>query len=123
MDAQRLKDLDYSVIIKTREMHTGGEPVRIVISGYPEIKGDTILDKRRYVKEHLDHLRRVLMEEPRGHYDMYGVIPVATDMKEADMAVLFTHSEGIVMYSLSWPDRLFSRPYQKKNKRSGHAGL
>ena len=97
MDAQILKDLDCSVVIKTREMHTGGQPVRIAVSGYPEIKGDTILDKRRYAKEHLDHLRRVLMEEPRGHYDMYGVIPVATDIKEADMAVLFTHNEGAVM--------------------------
>ena len=94
MDIHRLNNLDCSVVIKTREMHTGGQPVRIAVSGYPDIKGDTILDKRRYVKEHLDHLRRVLMEEPRGHYDMYGVIPVATDIKEADMAALFIDTQG-----------------------------
>ena len=75
-------------------MHTGGEPVRIVESGYPPIRGDTILDKRRYVKENLDHLRRVLMHEPRGHFDMYGVIPVEPDLPEADLAVLFMHNEG-----------------------------
>ena len=57
-------------------MHTGGEPVRIVESGYPEIIGATILDKRRYARQHLDHLRKLLMFEPRGHSDMYGVIPV-----------------------------------------------
>ena len=75
-------------------MHTGGEPVRIVESGYPSIRGDTILEKRRYVRRHLDHLRRVLMHEPRGHLDMYGVIPVEPDLPEADLAVLFMHNEG-----------------------------
>ncbi len=76
------------------DMHTGGEPVRIVTGGYPEIIGDTILAKRRYVRDHLDHLRRFLMFEPRGHFDMYGVIPVEPDDDEADMAVLFMHNEG-----------------------------
>ena len=57
-------------------MHTGGEPVRIVREGYPPIPGDTILAKRRYAREHLDHLRKLLMFEPRGHYDMYGALLV-----------------------------------------------
>jgi len=68
--------------------------VRIIESGYPPILGDTILDKRRYVKEHLDHLRTALMFEPRGHFDMYGVIQVKADLPGADMAVLFMHNEG-----------------------------
>jgi len=80
--------------LHTIEMHTGGEPVRIVEAGYPAIPGDTILAKRRYVSENLDHLRRLLMHEPRGHNDMYGVIPVEPDMPDADMAVLFMHNEG-----------------------------
>ena len=90
----RITELHNSVFIKTVEMHTCGDPVRIAVSGYPEITGDTILDKRRYCKEKLDHLRKILMEEPRGHSDMYGVIPVNSDIKEADMAVLFTHCAG-----------------------------
>ena len=94
MNYQRINELKCSVVIKTTEMHTGGEPVRIAVSGYPDITGDTILDKRRYVKENLDHLRKLLMQEPRGHNEMYGVIPVAADIKEADMAVLFMHNEG-----------------------------
>ena len=80
--------------IRTCEMHTGGEPVRIVTSGYPPIPGDTILAKRRHARERLDHLRRFLMHEPRGHNDMYGVIPVEPDDPEADLAVLFCHNEG-----------------------------
>lgn len=80
--------------LRTVDMHTGGEPVRIVTAGYPPIPGDTILEKRRYAREHLDHLRRLLMFEPRGHPDMYGVIPVEPDDPEADLAVLFMHNEG-----------------------------
>ena len=83
-----------SITLRTVEMHTGGEPVRIVIEGYPAIEGDTILDKRRYAVEHHDKLRRLLMHEPRGHADMYGVLPVTPDHPEADLAVLFTHNEG-----------------------------
>jgi trans-L-3-hydroxyproline dehydratase len=80
--------------IETVEMHTGGEPVRIVTAGYPPIPGATLLDKRRYAREHLDAFRRLIMFEPRGHYDMYGVLPVPPDHPEADMAVLFIHNEG-----------------------------
>ena len=80
--------------IRTVEMHTGGEPVRIVAGGYPLIPGSTILAKRRHARDHLDHLRRLLIFEPRGHFDMYGVIPVEPDLPEADLAVLFMHNEG-----------------------------
>jgi len=83
-----------SIVIETVEMHTGGEPVRIVTAGYPPVPGDTILDKRRHVRDNLDHLRRLLVFEPRGHADMYGVIPVEPDIDGADLAVLFMHNEG-----------------------------
>jgi len=75
-------------------MHTGGEPVRIVRQGYPPIPGDTILAKRRYAREHLDHLRKLLLFEPRGHYDMYGALLVEPTLPGADLAVLFMHNEG-----------------------------
>src|SRR5690606_2585633 len=83
-----------AIVLETVEMHTGGEPVRIVTAGYPPVEGATILDKRRDARERLDHLRRLLIFEPRGHYDMYGVIPVEPDLPDADMAVLFIHNEG-----------------------------
>ena len=79
---------------RTLDMHTAGEPVRIVTDGYPALPGATILEKRRYAQAKLDHIRRRLMLEPRGHADMYGVIPVAPSHPEADLAVLFTHNSG-----------------------------
>ena len=80
--------------IQTVEMHTGGEPVRIIESGYPPLSGATLLDKRRYARDHLDHIRQFLMFEPRGHFDMYGAVLVEPDHPEADLAVLFMHNEG-----------------------------
>jgi trans-L-3-hydroxyproline dehydratase len=76
------------------DMHTGGEPLRIITEGYPDIPGANILAKRRYVRDHLDHLRRFLMFEPRGHYDMYGALLVEPTLPGADLAVLFLHNEG-----------------------------
>ncbi len=83
-----------SPAIRVLDMHTGGEPVRIVLDGYPPVPGATILAKRRHVREHLDHLRRLLMFEPRGHFDMYGALLVPPTLPGADLAVLFMHNEG-----------------------------
>lgn len=76
------------------DMHTGGEPLRIVTSGYPAIPSGTILEKRAYVRDNLDHLRKILMFEPRGHFDMYGALLVEPNLAGADLAVLFMHNEG-----------------------------
>jgi proline racemase len=82
------------VILSTVEMHTGGEPTRIIIDGWPEFVGKTLLEKRREAKERFDHLRRGLMLEPRGHDGMYGALLVEPDHPDADLAVLFMHNEG-----------------------------
>ena len=78
--------------ITTIEMHTGGEPLRVYTSGLPEIEGDTVLEKRRYFREHYDHIRRGTIWEPRGHADMYGAI--ITPSRDADFDVFFLHNEG-----------------------------
>jgi len=80
--------------VTTIEMHTGGEPLRIVTSGYPKLRGRRLLDKRRDALANHDAFRRLLMHEPRGHADMYGAVPVEPDDPEADLAVLFLHGEG-----------------------------
>ncbi len=80
--------------LSTIDAHTEGEPLRVIVAGYPELRGDTILARRRYAKEHLDHLRTALMFEPRGHADMYGCIITPAVSPEADFGVLFLHNEG-----------------------------
>ncbi|XP_071079807.1 trans-L-3-hydroxyproline dehydratase-like isoform X1 [Haliotis cracherodii] len=82
------------VNISTIEMHTAGEPLRIITSGFPQLNGTTILDKRKYLKENFDHYRKLLMFEPRGHFDMYGVLLVTPDVDDADIGAIFMHNEG-----------------------------
>ena len=80
--------------IKTIDMHTGGEPLRVIVDGFPELKGNSVLDYRRYCKENYDNLRTALMFEPRGHADMYGCIITPPNDEDGDFGVLFLHNEG-----------------------------
>lgn len=80
--------------ITTIDAHTAGEPLRIITGGYPDLTGNTILSRRKFAKEHVDHLRKVLMWEPRGHADMYGCIITPAVSPGADFGVLFLHNEG-----------------------------
>lgn len=76
------------------DMHTAGEPVRIITGGAPKLQGETLLAKRRQAKAEFDLVRQRLMSEPRGHADMYGVWPTAAHHPDAALAVLFTHNGG-----------------------------
>jgi len=80
--------------IKTIEAHTGGEPLRIIIDGYPKLKGKTLLEKRNDALLNHDHIRKAIIWEPRGHANMYGAILVEPDSPEADIGVIFMHNEG-----------------------------
>ncbi|HEX9013474.1 MAG TPA: proline racemase family protein [Anaerolineaceae bacterium] len=80
--------------ITTVDAHTAGEPLRVITGGYPEVPGDTILEKRRFLKENLDSLRTALMWEPRGHADMYGALVTEPVTPDGDLGVLFMHNEG-----------------------------
>jgi trans-L-3-hydroxyproline dehydratase len=80
--------------IQTIDAHTAGEPLRVILTGYPELAGTTILERRRDALEQHDSLRTALMWEPRGHADMYGCLVVPPESEDADFGVLFLHNEG-----------------------------
>jgi proline racemase len=82
------------LVIKTVDMHTGGEPLRVFLEGLPEIKGKTILEKRRYFRDNYDYIRTGTMWEPRGHADMYGAILTESTTSDGDFGVFFLHNEG-----------------------------
>jgi proline racemase len=82
------------VRVETVDYHTGGEPFRIVTGGVAPPEGATILDRRRFARERLDHVRRLLVFEPRGHADMYGCHVVPPNDAGADLGVVFFHNEG-----------------------------
>jgi proline racemase len=79
---------------RTLDAHAAGEPLRLILEGYPAPKGRTMLEKRAWVKKHADGIRRALMLEPRGHADMYGAVLTEPVTPGADAGVLFMHNEG-----------------------------
>jgi len=80
--------------INTVDYHCAGEPFRIVTAGAPELLGRTILEKRRWALENCDDVRRLLVNEPRGHADMYGCFVTEPESEGADLGVVFFHNAG-----------------------------
>src|SRR5437016_11942063 len=83
-----------ATVITTVDAHAAGEPLRIITGGLPTVPGTTMLERRRYLQEHLDHIREALIWEPRGHRDMYGCVLTRPVTPGADLGVLFMHNEG-----------------------------
>lgn len=81
-------------VINVLDTHTEGEPTRIVLSGLPTIKGATMADKKRFMSGQLDHFRALLMQEPRGHKDMFGAILTPPTTSKGDYGVLFMDNTG-----------------------------
>jgi proline racemase len=92
---QNWKQIDtVATVITTVDAHAAGEPLRIITDGLPELQGVTMLERRRYMQKHHDHIRKALMWEPRGHRDMYGCVLTLPATPNADLGVLFMHNEG-----------------------------
>jgi len=80
--------------ITTVDAHAAGEPLRVILSGWPDVAGRSMLERRRRARQRFDGLRTALMWEPRGHADMYGCVVLPPATPEADFGVLFLHNEG-----------------------------
>jgi proline racemase len=80
--------------VTTVDYHCAGEPFRIVLAGAPDLQGTTILEKRRWALENCDDVRRLLVNEPRGHADMYGCFVTDPEDGLGDLGVVFFHNAG-----------------------------
>ncbi len=80
--------------IKTIDLHTGGEPLRVIVGGLEMPQAESVLESRRMIRQQHDQVRRVLMFEPRGHADMYGCVVVEPNDPQADFGIVFMHNEG-----------------------------
>src|ERR1700760_4494903 len=82
--------------VSSVDYHTAGEPFRIVTDGVGEIAGDTVPARRVVASQSpdIDRVRQLLVQEPRGHADMYGCFVVPPDDEGADFGVLFWHKDG-----------------------------
>jgi proline racemase len=80
--------------VQVLDMHCAGEPLRIVRTGYPDVPKLPVLERRRWVTEHADHIRRAIVNEPRGHRDMYGAVILPPYRPDVDACLLFMHNAG-----------------------------
>ncbi|MFI7078913.1 proline racemase family protein [Micromonospora sp. NPDC049903] len=76
------------------DSHTEGMPTRVITGGIGVVPGDSMAQRRRYFVAHLDHLRTLLMCEPRGHAAMSGAILQPPTRPDADWGVLFIEVSG-----------------------------
>lgn len=82
----------YKYEIQTVDTHTVGEVTRIVVDGFPQIEGETMMEKKQYVMDNYDDIRKLLMNEPRGHKDMFGAILTEPVHAQCDIGVIFMDS-------------------------------
>ncbi|TYB41970.1 proline racemase family protein [Actinomadura chibensis] len=82
--------------ISAVDSHTEGNPARIITGGVAPIPGDTMAAKRLHAIEHLDGLRRFLMDEPRGHSAMSGAILQEPTRPDADWGVVYIEVSGFL---------------------------
>ena len=60
--------------VKIIDSHTGGEPTRVVISGGPDLGGDTLATRLERFRTHYDDFRSAIVNEPRGSDAMVGAL-------------------------------------------------
>jgi proline racemase len=78
------------------DSHTEGMPTRVITGGVGVIPGASMAERRVHFRDHLDHIRRLLMYEPRGHAAMSGAILQPPTRPDADWGVLFIEVSGLL---------------------------
>ena len=78
------------------DAHTAGEFCRMVIGGFPEPEGSTMIEKKKWMEEKYDHVRTALMLEPRGHHDMFGAFLCEPIHEEGENEVVLDAPAGII---------------------------
>ena len=84
----------FEAALQVVDAHTVGEFCRMVIGGFPEPEGNTMIEKKDWMEKNYDHVRTALMLEPRGHHDMFGAFLCEPIDKEADLGVIFMDTGG-----------------------------
>ncbi|OUC92643.1 proline racemase family protein [Streptosporangium minutum] len=76
------------------DSHTEGMPTRVITGGVGVIPGSTMAERREHFLAEMDHIRTLLMYEPRGHSAMSGAILQPPTRPDADYGVLYIEVSG-----------------------------
>ena len=80
--------------VKTIDAHVGGQPLRLIVEGMPRPSGQTMGQKRDWLRKHADRVRRATVLEPRGHADMVAAVLTEAVSPEAHAGILFMDGGG-----------------------------
>ncbi|MGC0155676.1 4-hydroxyproline epimerase [Chromobacterium vaccinii] len=80
--------------IEIIDSHTGGEPTRLVLSGFPALAGASMADKRDALRERHDGWRRACLLEPRGSDVLVGALYCEPVSPDAACGVIFFNNTG-----------------------------
>ena len=81
-------------VLTTIDTHTAGGPTRTLTAGLPPLPGASVAAKMEHFRAHYDPVRRLLMNEPRGHRDMSGAVITEPTVPDADLGVFFLTASG-----------------------------
>lgn len=81
-------------VFKVVDLHAGGAPTRLVLSGVPPLEGATAMEKMQYFTTHHDWIRRSLVMEPRGGGLTSAVVLTAPSRPDADVGAFFMEAHG-----------------------------
>ncbi|KAF2392012.1 4-hydroxyproline epimerase [Pseudomonas frederiksbergensis] len=81
-------------LVHVIDSHTGGEPTRLVISGFPQLPGQTMVEKRDALRDQHDHWRRACLLEPRGNDVLVGALYCEPVSPDATCGVIFFNNAG-----------------------------
>ena len=76
------------------DTHTGGEPTRIVLGGFPPVNCDSMIERLEYIKEKMDWVRTCVLFEPRGSMESFGAIVLPPIDKRAEFSLIFMNTLG-----------------------------
>ena len=80
--------------IKTIDSHTGGEPTRVVISGFPDLGNGRMEERLECFRRNYDELRAAIVREPRGHDALVGALLCEPVDDTSAAGVIFFNNVG-----------------------------
>jgi len=84
-----MSDLLFPPSIDVIDSHTGGEPTRVVVDGWPQPAGETMEARVESLRDGADHLRQAVVCEPRGHEAIVGALLTPPVRPESEAGVVF----------------------------------
>ena len=80
--------------LRVIDSHTGGEPTRLIVSGVPKAPAGSMADRLEWFKAECDHVRRALVNEPRGSDVVVGGALFEPNGSTCDAGVLYFNNVG-----------------------------